>query len=114
MRAWLIAFVLTQVVEIPIYVRGLRGSRLRAIWSRALVGFGASAITHPFVWFVFPMLLEDHDYVVMVLCAEGFAVAIEAIWLAQFGARGPLLLSAIANGASVAVGFVSRWLFGIP
>jgi hypothetical protein len=39
MGAWLQAFVFTQIVEVPIYMRSMRCS----VWA----AFGASAITHP-------------------------------------------------------------------
>ena len=47
---WAFAFLFTQVVEIPIYMRGLRVGPVKA--------FGASAITHPVVWFVIPHLFS--------------------------------------------------------
>jgi hypothetical protein len=46
--AWLRAFLFTQLVEMPVYLVLLPVSRARA--------FAASAVTHPFVWFVFPLL----------------------------------------------------------
>jgi hypothetical protein len=104
---WLSAFVFTQVVEVPIYRRALGG--------RTLVAFGASAITHPFVWFVFPRL-----HVAPWICltaAESFAVLVEASWIWLFGVRGvPRCLgwSLVANGASLSLGMVCRALFGWP
>ena len=45
---WAFAFVFTQIIEVPIYMRGLRVGPLKA--------FGASALTHRVVWFVIPAL----------------------------------------------------------
>ena len=52
----------------------------RARWKRAVIGFGASAVTHPVVWFVFPRLARrwGQGYALMVVEAETFAVVVEA------------------------------------
>jgi hypothetical protein len=111
---WLLAFAFTQLVEVPIYRRALDG--------RLLVAFGASAITHPVVWFFFPWLFahwaplepSPAHYWTMVAAAETFAVGVEAIWLAAFGLPRALLWSLLANGSSLGLGLLSRWIFGSP
>ncbi len=117
---WLLAFAFTQLVEVPIYRRALDG--------RTLVAFGASTITHPVVWFVFPWLFArfvplgfapgEHGqfwhYWTMVAAAETFAVGVEALWLAAFGLPRALLWSLLANASSLGLGLLSRWLFGYP
>jgi hypothetical protein len=104
MKAWLIAFAFTQVVEVPIYLRA------RAGWRAA---FLASAFTHPVVWFGFPALREwVHSYWGTVVLMECFAIGAEAVWLSTRGVRRALLWSLLANGASVALGFLSRAVFG--
>jgi hypothetical protein len=102
MIAWLWAFLFTQAIEVPIYAIPLRG--------RPLVGFGASAITHPVVWFVFPLLI--HDYAIMVVAAEVFAVVVEAAYLRANGVRRAFWWSLCANGASLGLGLVVRALTG--
>ena len=102
--AWLRAFVLTQVVEAPIY------RRFGPVpWWAALV---PSAITHPFVWFAFPRLSEaGMSYVGMATCAEIFAWSVEAaflVFVARLAPRRAALVSLFANGASVIVGLVLR------
>src|SRR5262249_14116566 len=72
MSGWLSAFLFTQLVEVPIYTFALRG--------RPLVAFGASLITHPFVWLMVPRLPPGH-YVASVLVAEVFAIVVEAYYL---------------------------------
>ncbi len=114
--AWARAFVFTQIVEAPIY-RRLLGVR----WAAAL---GASALTHPNVWFVFPWLGRrlDVGYVPMVVAAEVFAWLAEAAFLTQASRAAPaargwrvVLAGAFAaNAASVALGLGSRRLFGVP
>jgi hypothetical protein len=105
--AWLYAFVFTQLVEVPIYRRALGG--------RTLVAFGASAITHLFVSFVFPRLHVASW--IWLTAAESFAVLVEASWIGLFGVKGVgrcLGWSLLANGASFGLGMVCRALFGWP
>jgi len=120
---WALAFALTQAIEVPIYTRGAK--------ARPLVAFGASAITHPVVWFVMPPV-ADAIYAAMslrgmeivhdgafrtlgfgLLC-EGFAVSVEAVYLRAFQVRRALLWSLLANGASAAAGYLLWSLTGFP
>jgi hypothetical protein len=124
MVTWLAAFAFTQCIEVPIYMRAMRG--------RPAVAFGASAITHPIVWFVVPRLWVQLylaliasstvfvirapalRYAAMVLLAECFAVVIEALYLRAFEIRRAFAWSLFANGASVTLGLLSRTLSGWP
>lgn len=107
--AWLGGFAVTQAIEVPLYARALRGRRGR--WA---VAFGASALTHPVVWFAFPAWLGGWPYVRQVALAEAFAVAVEALWLGAWGVRRSVVWALAANAASVAVGLTSRALWGWP
>ena len=79
-QTWFWAFLFTQLVEVPIYAVGLRVSLLAA--------FGASAITHPLLWFViFPYL--HLPYVWLIVVGEGFAWLVEAVYLALVCRRRP-------------------------
>lgn len=101
---WLRAFALTQVMEMPVYALAQKG---RPWWRRLLVGFMASAITHPFVWFLFPALLPTRgDYWTMVALAETFALFAEAAWMATNGVRYALLWSLAANATSFCTGML--------
>ncbi len=106
--AWFCAFMLTQVVECPIYVYLTRILRRRA--------FLLSAITHPCVWFVIPPLCDGAglSYTQMVWVAELFAWSTEAALLVWFRVRWrrALVVSLVANGASVAVGMLERETLG--
>jgi hypothetical protein len=102
---WLVAFFFTQVFELPIYWRVTKSLR---------VSFLASALTHPIVWFVFPVLMRwGVGYVLMVALAEIFAVAVEAWWLRLNGVARPWLWSFVANAFSATCGLVLRELTGI-
>lgn len=103
---WPVAFLLTQVVEGPIYLRAGRGLPAGRRWALAL---GASAITHPVVWFVFPW--ESAPWWMCFAAAETFAVVAEGALAKLVGLRRPWLWSLAANSASVAVGLAiqSGW-----
>lgn len=103
---WLVAFSFTQLFEVPWYWRATRSLR---------VSFLASAMTHPVVWFVFPLLMEaGASYEVMVAAAEAFAVGVEARWLAVNGVRRALWWSLGVNAFSATLGFVMRAWVGFP
>lgn len=105
-QAWLVAFAFTQLVEVPIYAVALR--------TRVVTAFGASAITHPIVWFViFPFV--PLPYLGLALLAEAFAVAAEgAYFWVLLRHRRVWLWSLVANAASCGIGLLSRSWFGAP
>ncbi|HEY8378418.1 MAG TPA: hypothetical protein VIK91_18100 [Nannocystis sp.] len=130
---WFWSFVFTQLVEVPVYLRALSGPDRTPppSWPhRVGLAFLASALTHPYVWFVFfPLFylpgpiddlaaawpaLDAHRYTAYLLFAESFAVVVEALLLRACGLRRAFLWALLANATSVALGFVSRWLFGWP
>lgn len=92
MKHWLIAFAVTQAVEVPLY--------LRATERKWVAAFGASLITHPIVWFLFPRYWPRGHWETMVACSVLFAVAVEAAWLASFGVKRPIEWALLANAAS--------------
>jgi hypothetical protein len=107
MVAWFYAFIFTQLVEVPIYSVGLP--------CRPLIAFGASAITHPVVWFVIFNPAFEASYVTRIVVAEIFAWGAEAAYFAIIlRKRRVILWSFIANASSFGAGLLSRWLFGIP
>lgn len=120
---WFWAFLFTQVVEVPIYMRGMRARFHEAL--------GASSLTHPIVWFVIPGLcdwlyvaiLERHAaiwlapstrYGLMVVIAETFAIAIEALYFRSMRLSNPWRWSIIANMASFGLGSLSRMYWSFP
>lgn len=129
LRGWVSAFLFTQAVEIPVYVTLLRralsadlAERPRGLPLQILLAFGASAITHPVVWFVLPELPPSFldpgaAYVEYVVRAESFALVIEALYFYTLCAarfRHALFASLLANGLSASIGMASRSLLGFP
>ena len=132
--AWLRAFVFTEVVETPIYWRFARAEAERSESSsesavraranenavRVWRGFAASAITHPFVWFAFPLLTTrlDLPWTLAMVLAELFAWWVEAAFLVVTKPRVPIrravLVSLGANAASVVTGLICRHFLGYP
>ncbi len=106
--AWLGAFAFTQVIEAPIYARALRHRPRRWLWA-----LGASALTHPVVFFVVPRVWPG-GYWSGVAVAEAFAVAAEAAYLSALGVPLSLAWSLAANAASAGLGLASRAAFGWP
>jgi hypothetical protein len=107
---WFFAFLFTQAVEVPLYLR------VTASWR---VAFLASLFTHPIVWFVFPRVwpwavLGDDSYWGMIIAAEVFAVLAEAAWLHRNHVHRALLWSLVVNGTSTCVGLAFRACFGAP
>lgn len=102
-RDWLTAFVLTQLIEVPILAAWLRGRP----WPQRLgLAFGASAITHPILWFVLRPILASGNFVAYVVIGEAFATLFEAWYLKRLGVADPLLASVSSNAASWLTGRV--------
>lgn len=105
---WLVAFVATQVVEVPIYLLAQRrGPSERNLSARLWIAFAPSAITHPIAWGLGLIL---HPFWVHALVAETFAVVVEALWLRRRGVPQATWWSLTANAASVAIFIFARSL----
>jgi hypothetical protein len=103
---WFRAFLLTVAVELPvvaILLRRFEPDRLRLV----LLILLANLASHPAVWFIWTQLflVGTPEYVVV---AEGWAVAIEAVfyWAVFRGLPGwrALVVALVANAASLVVG----------
>jgi hypothetical protein len=112
MSRWLFAFAFTQVIEGPIWWRGLPDDR--PALARLLLALLPTALTHPVVWFVAPQLFGT--WTAMFFVAEAFAVIVEAGIARMLGLdlKRAVVLSLVANGVSAGLGLVSQALFGLP
>lgn len=112
MSTWLGAFILTQVVEVPIYTYGwlARDGAPRSVWFVVVVAFAASCLTHPVLWLVFPHVAGV--YWVKVAVAEALIVVAEAGFLTLAGLRRAFWWALLANAVSAGVAFAWRALGG--
>jgi len=101
--SWTTAFVLTQLLELPVYL-GFMGTELSPPL-RVAVAFGASALTHPLLWFVAdPLLVPLLGYWGFFVVGESLVVVVEGAYLRAFGVAKPWRLALAANGFSALVG----------
>jgi hypothetical protein len=103
---WKIAFVWTQAIELPVYVLLLR--RQFSHWySPVLLSLFVNAVTHPLLWFVFPVF---DPYPLWLLVGESSVVIVEALLVAaalRFRHNRRAILAALASNAiSTALGFL--------
>ena len=112
LAAWARAFLLTQLVEVPVYLVAQRAFP-RGWAARFLVATLASTFTHPLVWWVMLGPLRPLPWEVSLVIVEVGACVIEAIWLWRLGVGRALGWAVAANGLSLGVGLGLRWL-GVP
>ena len=99
------AFTLTQVIEITVGMLLWKDEKVSSIRKIATL-FGASLITHPMVWFVFPEIRDEggYSYGEYLLMAESYAYGVEALYYYAFRIKRPILLSVLANSCSFLTG----------
>jgi hypothetical protein len=102
---WLRAFLLTQIIEVPIYRRGFGCS----FWE----AFGASAITHPLVFWFNASHMWHVSWGWRVAACELFAWWVEAFYFAALHRKSVVLWTLVANGASFSFGLVCWYFFGL-
>lgn len=106
--AWLIAFLITLVVEVPIAAVLLRRSQPSG-WRLIVLLVFANLATHPAVWFIFPQLFYVSTPS-FVIASEAWAVAAEAVFymvaLSGTSLGRAIVTALVANGASFLLGVV--------
>jgi len=93
------------VIEISVGMIFWRDTAISSLRKISIV-FGASLITHPMVWFVFPQIRDEggFSYGEYLLMAESYAYGVEALYYYAFRVQHPILLSVIANTCSFLTG----------
>ena len=103
---WWTAFLLTLVVEIPIFL--LMSRKIAPIWKRSIGAILCSCLSHPLLWHVWRHVFED--YTAYVITGELLVVILETFVF--FGVARPIRLrraaaaSLVANGASYGTGLL--------
>lgn len=133
MNSWALAFAFTQLVEAPLYLRAQRrDGPERGRWARVAIALGASAITHPWLWFYAPrawvwlysavvlrapalrIASPSLRFAAYALVFESLVVIVEALYFRAWGLRRAWRWSLLANASSVLLGLLSRAVFGAP
>ncbi len=103
---WLLCFLATQLIEMPIYVKMIDVSMGR----RLLFAFGASAITHPILWFLMPWGALPYFY--LLILGEAAVFIIEGFYFQALGMKKPFYMSTVANSVSLSLGVLITY-FGL-
>ncbi|MDP8254767.1 MAG: hypothetical protein P9M14_03375 [Candidatus Alcyoniella australis] len=107
MILWLKAFVFTLAVEVPIFVLFARGQV--PLWRAAVAGAAGTCLTHPLLWFAWPMVIPD-NYELYLATGESLVVLIETLtfWLIArpISLGRAACASLVANAASWGLGTI--------
>ncbi|MDJ0764895.1 MAG: hypothetical protein QNJ97_18075 [Myxococcota bacterium] len=120
-QLWIKAFVFTLMIEIPIFVFVARldnRGKDCPIWRLCLAGAVGTCVTHPLLWFAWPVVLDElaritgmawiSDYRTYIVCGELFAVFIEVYSFFKIvrtiRLSNAIAASFIANAASFGLG----------
>jgi len=113
---WFEAFAFTLVVEVPLFVAVARlpvgpPRKTRApLWRLAIAGAAGTCVTHPLLWFAWPLAVRDYTtyiwsgelLVAAIESATFFALARPIDW------RRAVIASFTANAASFGLGLLLR------
>ena len=114
---WVLALLLTLAIEVPLVVV-LTGSPLgdfqgsqSAMPRRKVACFAAAAqlMTHPAVWFLFPLIpwmSRGTSFALSELWAWTAEATLYALTAVAPSTLSAVAISALANGASLAIGFL--------
>jgi hypothetical protein len=102
---WLRAFALTQMIEVPIYRRAFGCG----FWE----AFGASAITHPLVFWFASSGLWHARWGWRAAACELFAWWVEAAYFRALSRSRVVFWTLVANASSFAFGLICWYYFGL-
>jgi hypothetical protein len=101
---WLVALVLTLIIETPIYA--LLGRRYARVSRCVAGGIAGTLITHPLLWFVWRHTI-DH-YLLRTVTGEVLVCLVEGVVLwavaRPIDFKKALAVSLLANGTSYGIG----------
>jgi hypothetical protein len=116
---WLVGFGLTLALEAPVVLTLLSAGEPRWLRRVSLFVF-ANLVTHPLVWFFFPLLPWARP--ASLTLSELWAFGAEAVFFASLGERvspwRAAATSLLANGTSFSLGWLltryfGQWLFRV-
>ncbi len=106
---FLISLFITSIIEIPIiiiFVKFIFKNHKIPIRKIIIIGFIASAITLPYLWFILPAFVNLSNYIIV---GESLVVIIESLiyyGLLNIKINESFIISLVANLISYAVGFI--------
>ena len=105
---WHFAFLLTLILEAPVYILMTRKSV--PVWHGALAGVLCSTVTHPFLWFIWIRVMATIGYVPYVVSGELLVTAMETgilfLVCRTLKWHQAFLASVVANGFSFGIGLL--------
>jgi len=111
---WLRSFLLTILLELPVFALITR--KVVPFRKSAAAGAAGTCITHPLLWFVWPLVVFD-NYTVYLLTGEALVVVIESFTyhaLARpVSRRRAFSASLCANALSASLGLCVLWFEGL-
>lgn len=103
---WPVAFAVTLVVEVPIFMKLAPAELPR--WRAAVAGAAGSCVTHPLLWFVWVPSIRG--YTLAVVTGELLVVVIEStmffLLTQRRSWRRAVAAACLANAASFGVGLL--------
>ena len=113
---WIRAFALTLAVEVPLFVLigrlWTQGDERVSIKRLALAGAAGTCVTHPLLWFAWPLVISDYD--TYILTGELIVATVESFTFFALARRVRLsravAASFLANAASYGGGLALRAL----
>lgn len=115
---WLNAFLLTLVVEVPLFFGIAKLDKQLArrcpTWRLVLAGAAGTCLTHPLLWFIWPLVVGK-DYTTYIVSGELLIFIVEIftfMFIAQpIRFRYALAASFFANAASWTAGILVRLIW---
>jgi hypothetical protein len=115
---WIRAFAFTLLIEAPVYILlGRKLSEKKCSYLQAgLAGAAGSCVTHPLLWFVWPLVIRN--YTLFVISGELIVAAVESLMFFLIARKIRLSRAAIvavsANAVSFGAGMLfHRWILGV-
>jgi hypothetical protein len=112
---FLLSLLLTVSIEVPILILiekyVLRTKRIK-VFELLYVGFFASALTLPYLWFILPPYIDSRHYLIIGEVLVSLCEAMIYFKFLSFSVKKALLMSTLLNAASYTGGLVLfRFIF---
>ncbi len=97
-----VAFVLTLLVEVPLYTLALRAGWGWPVWRGIVAALAVNALTHPVLWYALAPHRHATAYPLLLVVAEAAVVLVEWAVLAAVTRRDRLALAVVCAGVNAA------------